>query len=297
MSHSSAAVPTEPWMSRPVTASDRVRQSVVLASTVIAIVGAFIGSGAAGGTPIQDALGGALDTDATLLAPAGSAFAIWSVIYAGLVAYAVWQALPAQAADTRQRRVGYWVAASLLLNAAWILSVQFGSLGLSAVMIVTLLVVLIVAFIILCATHPRGSTEKMVLDGTMGLYLGWVTIATVANLTALFVSAGFRGFGIAADVWGVALAAVAALIGILLAFWDGGRLTPSASLAWGLAWVAVSRLTGELVSVPTAVAAATGAAAVVLVTVIVRLSQSRAVLPRYRGKRAATSSSTASDPA
>lgn len=293
----SPAAATEPRMARPVTVSDRVRQSVVLASTVTAIVGAFIGSGAAGGTPIQDALGGALDTDATLIAPAGPAFAIWSVIYAGLVAYAVWQALPAQAGDTRQRRVGYWVAASLLLNAAWILSVQFGSLGLSAVMIVALLVVLIVTFIILRATRARGSTEIMVLDGTMGLYLGWVTIATVANLSALFVSTGFRGFGIAADGWGVALVSVAALIGILLAFWDGGRLTPTASLAWGLAWVAVSRLTGELISVPTAVAAATGAAAVVVVTVIVRLAQSRTALPRYRGKRAATSSSTASDPA
>lgn len=297
MSRSSATVATGIRSSGSITAQDRIRQSVVIASMVMAIVGSFVGSGAAGGTPIQDAVGGALSADSTLIAPAGPAFSIWSVIYAGLVAYAIWQALPAQAGDTRQRQVGYWVAASLILNAAWILSVQFGSLGLSAVMIVALLVVLIVTFIILRAGRPRGWIETVVLDGTMGFYLGWVTIATVANLTALFVSAGFRGFGITPDLWGVALVAVAAAIGILLAFWDGGRLAPAASLSWGLAWVAVSRLTGELISVPTAVAAATGAAAVVLVTVIVRLAQTPDASRGYRGRRAATSSSTDSDPA
>lgn len=297
MSRSSATVATGTRTAGGATAQDRIRQSVVIASMVMAIVGSFVGSGAAGGTPIQDAVGGALSADATLIAPAGPAFSIWSVIYGGLIAYAVWQALPAQAADNRQRRVGYWVAASLLLNAAWILSVQFGSLALSAAMIVALLAVLIVTFIILRSDRPRGWSETIVLDGTMGLYLGWVTIATVANLTALFVSAGFQGFGIPVDVWGVVLVAVAALIGILLAFWDGGRLAPSASLSWGLAWVAVSRLTGELISVPTAVAAATGAAAVVLVTVIVRLAQKSDTRARYRGRLDATSSSTASDPA
>ncbi|HYI32353.1 MAG TPA: TspO/MBR family protein [Glaciibacter sp.] len=297
MSRSPATAATGTRTSGSVTAQDRIRQSVVIASTVVAIVGSFIGSGAAGGTPIQDAVGGALSADSTLIAPAGPAFSIWSVIYAGLIAYAIWQALHTQAGDNRQRRVGYWVAASLLLNGAWILSVQFGSLGLSAVMIVALLVVLIVAFIILRADRPRGWIETVVLDGTMGFYLGWVTIATVANLTALFVSTGFRGFGIPADAWGVALVAVAAAIGILLAFWDGGRLAPSASLSWGLAWVSVSRLTGELVSVPTAVAAGTGAAAVVLVTVIVRLAQKPDTRVRYRGRREATSSSTASEPA
>src|ERR1700712_5282102 len=110
---------------------DLPRQLTVLVSAIIAIVGAFIGSGAAGGTPIQDAAGGALAADATPIAPGGPAFAIWSVIYAGLIAYAVWQLLPAQRRDPRQRTLGYPIAASLILNAAWILSVQFGLLGLS----------------------------------------------------------------------------------------------------------------------------------------------------------------------
>jgi hypothetical protein len=62
------------------TAADTVRQVVVLVTSVLAIVAAFLGSGAAGGTPIQDAAGGYLDADSTLIAPGRGAFAIWSVI-------------------------------------------------------------------------------------------------------------------------------------------------------------------------------------------------------------------------
>ncbi|MGH1526610.1 TspO/MBR family protein [Leifsonia sp. L25] len=174
---------------------DRVRQTLVIAGTVVALVGAFIGSGAAGGTPIPEVAGGALSADATLLAPAGPAFAIWSVIYAGLVAYAIWQALPSQAARERQRRAGFWVLASLLLNAAWILSVQAGQLGVSVAAIVALLAVLIVTFVIL-RRHPAESTADAVLfDGVIGLYLGWVMIATVANATSWLQTLGFDGFG------------------------------------------------------------------------------------------------------
>lgn len=276
MSHRAAATAAKPTGSHSPTTGDRVRQVVVLLSAILAVVGAFVGSGAAGGTAIQDAAGGALSADATLIAPAGPAFSIWSVIYAGLIAAAIWQLLPSQAARARQRQVGYWVAASLLLNAAWILSVQFGSLGLSAAAIVLLLVVLIVAFVLLRRGRPENRIEAVVLDGTVGLYLGWVTIATAANLTAWLVVVGFRGFGLPADAWGVIVIGVAALVGILLSLWDGGRLAPAASLAWGLAWVGVSRSTGELLSMPTAIAAFTASAVVVAVTVVVRLLRGRA---------------------
>ncbi|NUT57378.1 MAG: tryptophan-rich sensory protein, partial [Agromyces sp.] len=104
---------------------DLARQLTVAVSALLAVIGSFIGSGAAGGTPVQDAAGGALAADATLLAPGSGAFSIWSLIYFGLLAYAVWQFLPSQRTAERHRRIGYLVAASLLINAAWILSIQF----------------------------------------------------------------------------------------------------------------------------------------------------------------------------
>ncbi|MBC7517433.1 MAG: tryptophan-rich sensory protein [Microbacteriaceae bacterium] len=250
--------------------SDRLRQTVVLVSAILAIVGSFIGSGAGGGTPIQNASGGALAADATLIAPGGPAFGIWTPIYLGLIAYAVWQFLPAQTADARQRTLGYPIAASLVLNAAWILSIQFDLLALSVPVIVLLLAVLIWAFQLTRASRPKSLVETIVTDGTIGLYLGWVSIATVANVTAVLVAAGFSGFGINADAWAVGVIAVAGLVGVLISLSGRGRLAPTASLCWGLAWVAVARLTGTLPSAPAAIAALVAAAVILAVTVIVR---------------------------
>ncbi len=268
---STTAVTDAATATRPV-AADRVRQIAVIVGAVLAVIGAFVGSGAAGGTPIQKAAGGALSADATMLSPAGPAFSIWSVIYLGLLGYAIWQALPSQAAKTRQRRIGYWMLASLLLNAAWILSVQFGMLAISAVLIAALLVVLIVAFVLL-QRIPGGTTADAILfDGTTGLYLGWVMVATVANVTSLLVAAGFDGFGWSPHAWGMALVVVAAILGAALAIWDRGRLTPAIASAWGLAWIGVSRLTGTLESAPVAITAIAAAVVLLMIAVAVRVS-------------------------
>lgn len=250
------------------------KRIAVAVSAVVAVIGAYVGSGAAGGTPIQDAAGGALSASATAIAPDGPAFSIWSVVYAGLIGYAVLQ-LFRTANDERHERLVVPAVLSLLLNAAWILSVQFGFLWASEPIIVALLVVLIWTFTILRRTPSRGVVEAILTDGTFGLYLGWVCVATAANTAAVLTAAGFRGFGLGQDPWGVVVAAVAGLVGVLIARWGRGRLAPMASVAWGLAWVAVARFDGPLVSVPTAVAAVVAAAAVVVVTLVVRARAGR----------------------
>jgi TspO/MBR family len=250
---------------------DAVRLTAVVASAIVAIIGSFIGSGAAGGIPIQDASNGALAADATLVAPGAPAFSVWSVIYAGLVAYAIWQALPAQRTDARQRRLGYLVAVSLILNAAWIVCVQAGLLGFSVPVIVVLLADLAWVFVILVRSRPKDLVETIITDGTMGLYLGWVCVATAANISAVLVAIGFRGFGLEPEVWAITVIGVAGLVGIGLAMFGRGRLAPAASVIWGLVWIAVARLGGDLHSTPTAIAALVAAAAVLVITVALRL--------------------------
>ncbi|MDO5751921.1 TspO/MBR family protein [Arthrobacter sp.] len=255
--------------------NDRARQIVVAVSAVVAVVGSFIGSGAAGGTQIQNASNGALAADATLIAPGGSAFSIWSVIYLGLMAYAVWQFLPAQKTAPRHRLLGYPATASLLLNAAWILSIQFDLLWLSVPIIIALLAVLARIFVLMLHNKPLNTLDAVITDGTMGLYLGWVCVATAANIAAVLVASDFGGFGLNANAWAVVVLAVAAAVGIALAIYGRGRLSPTASLCWGLAWVAAARLNGDLLSTPAAIAAIVGVVVVLAVTVTTRLRASR----------------------
>ena len=95
---------------------------ITVIAVAVSIVTAFVGSGAVGGTPISQAAGGAFSSDGTPLSPAGPAFSIWSVIYLGLIAYAVWQLFPAARRSDRHRALRPWAIASALLNAAWIWS-------------------------------------------------------------------------------------------------------------------------------------------------------------------------------
>jgi len=253
--------------------ADRVRQTLVIAGTVVAVIGAVVGSGLAGGTPIPKVAGGALGPDATLLAPGGPAFAIWSVIYAGLVAYAIWQALPSQAARERQRRVGFWMLASLLLNAAWILSVQAGQLGVSVVVIAALLVVLLAAFAVL-RRHPSESwVDAVLLDGVVGLYLGWVIVATAADVAAWLLTTDLLRLGGNPHAWAMGALALLAVVGCVLALTGRGRFTPAIGSAWGLAWIGVARLTGSLPSAPVAITAFAAAVLPLLVALAVRVTR------------------------
>ncbi|MCA0216430.1 MAG: tryptophan-rich sensory protein [Actinobacteria bacterium] len=256
---------------------DIVRQITVAASAVFALIGAFVGSGAAGGTPIQNAAGGALAADATLIAPATPAFSVWSVIYLGLIIYAVWQLLPGQSSAERHRRLGYWIAASLVLNAFWILSIQFDLLPLSVPIIVVLLAVLVQAFLQAIAYPPTSVADGIITDATIGLYLGWVCVATAANVTALLVASGFTGWGLPPELWSVVVVGVAAAVGVVLAVVSRGRISPALTLAWGLTWVAVGRLAGEPASLATGIAAAAAAALVLIVTIVIRLTRRKAL--------------------
>ncbi|MGV8882031.1 MAG: TspO/MBR family protein [Rhodoglobus sp.] len=254
---------------------DILRQLVVVTSAVFAVIAAFVGSGAAGGTPINEAAGGALAADATLIAPAGPAFSIWSIIYVGLLAYAVWQLLPKQTEAPRHRALGYWIAASLVLNGLWILSIQFDLLAISVPVIIVLLAVIIQCFRLARNHPPTGTVDGVITDGTIGLYLGWVSIATAANVTALLVADGFTGFGLPAELWAVIVVAAAAAAGVATTIGGKGRFAPAAALSWGLAWVAMGRLTDEPASTITGIAAIAAVVIVVAATLISRLRSAR----------------------
>lgn len=226
---------------------DLARQIVVISAMVFMIIGAMVGTGLFGGTAVQDLQGGALDSDASYLAPARSAFSIWSVIYLGLVAYTIWQALPGQRARARQRTMGWWIALTMVLNGLWLVAAQFGTLLLTVIAIIVLLVALGLTFrlSVLTRTTGDGFFDSLLIDGVTGLHLGWVTLATVANITAWLTTIAPASWGDAATAWGIVVLIVVALIGLGIAWRSSWRIAPALALAWGLTWLAVARLTGE----------------------------------------------------
>jgi hypothetical protein len=242
------------------TSTDQMRRVTVVAAEIFCIVGTLFGTGVLG-QRVEESAGGALSDEATLIAPAGPAFSIWTPIYLGLLSYTVWQFLPRNASRGRTRRTGWLAAASMALNAAWLLVTQADWVWASVAVIVALLVTLLVLVSRLGREPATGVVERIVVDGTFGLYLGWVTVATAANLAAAVVSSDVD-LGVDDNPFvAVAVVAGVAVVGVLLARQFGGRLAVGLALAWGFAWIAYGRFADEPRSTATAIAA--GAAAVV----------------------------------
>lgn len=225
--------------------NDLARRIGVISAAAFMIIAALVGTGALGGTPVQDLQNGALDVDGSYLAPARPAFSIWSAIYLGLIAYTVWQALPSQRADPRQRALGWWIAATMVLNGLWLVTAQFLTLPLTVLGIAVLAAALALTLRrAVVVAPPVGWLDRVLIDGVTGLHLGWVTLATAANTAAWLTQIVPADWEAAADVWGVAVLLAVAVIGVALPAVTG-RLAPGLALAWGLSWLAVARLTGE----------------------------------------------------
>lgn len=259
--------------------SDRLRQVVVVVGALLAMAGAAFGSGAFGGQPVEDAAGGALSADATPLAPDNPAFRIWSVIYLGLLAYAIYQALPRNGAVPRLRATGWWVLASMVLNALWIGVVQQGWVVGSVVVIAALLAVLSVLLVRLVRTDPDNAVQAVVTDGTIGLYLGWVSVATLANIAATLVVLDVGALGLGATTWSVVVLTLAAALAVTYAVFARRRpllaVAIGLAMAWGLAWIAVGRSSGSPLDPVVAVTAAVAAGVALLAPVVTTLAARR----------------------
>ena len=243
------------------------RPLVVTGSAVVMVIGTLAGFGLLG-TRVEESSGGAFAADATLLTPATPAFSLWSLIYLGLLGYVIWQW---RALDSpRAARIAWPAAASMLLNALWLGVTQLGWLWPSVAVILTLALVLGVLVRRLGAHPPTSRLEAVVVDGTFGVYLGWVSVASVANITAVLVDAGIDPGAPWAEVLAVAVLVGAALLGIVYAARLGGRWAIAAAMAWALAWIAVGRLAGPLYSTATAVAAVLAGVAVLAATAVLR---------------------------
>jgi hypothetical protein len=249
--------------------TDQVRRVSVVVAEVLCVLGTLVGVGVLG-TRVEESSGGALAATATLVAPAGPAFSIWSVIYLGLFAYAVWQFPARNARRERVRSTGWLAAVSMLLNAAWLLVTQQGWIWVSVVVILALALVLGLLVVRLGAEPPRSLLERIVLDWTFGLYLGWVTVASCANITAALVDSGVDLGSAGSQVAAVVVIVVASGLGVVFAQRLGARWAVALAMSWGLAWIAVGRLTGEPSSVVTGVAAAVAAVVVLLAVRAVR---------------------------
>ena len=194
---------------------DTLRQVV----NVLAVVATIAINGLANALPLNGQTTGEIsDRFQVYFVPAGYVFSIWGLIYLALVAFAVYQALPAQRDNPRLRRVGYLFALSCLANVAWLFLWHYEVFALTLVAMVALLLSLIAIYLRLEIGRAHVSAaEKWLAHVPFSIYLGWVTVATIANVTSVLDYANWGSWGIRPEAWTVIMlvagTAIAAAVG------------------------------------------------------------------------------------
>jgi hypothetical protein len=148
--------------------------------------------------------------------PAGYVFAIWGLIYIGLMAYAVFQALPAQKDNPRLQATGWWIVLGGLANSMWIFLWHYELfVGTLAAMLV-LLASLLATYLGLGIGETKVSkSETWAVRIPFSVYLGWITVATIANVSDV-LSLKWSGTGTVAQAWFLVVLAAVVVISTLM---------------------------------------------------------------------------------
>ncbi len=147
------------------------------------------------------------------ITPANYAFAIWGLIYLGLISFAVYQALPAQRQNPSLRRMGYLLVVSSCAQIIWVLLFQYRLFALSLVAMLAILLPLIGIYLRLEIGCKRVSRqERWLIHAPLSIYLAWISVATIVNGAIALYHLGWSGWGIDPQAWTVIMILVGAAI-------------------------------------------------------------------------------------
>jgi benzodiazapine receptor len=193
-------------------AKDTIRQWL----NGLALVATVIVNGLANALPLNGQTTGEIsDRFQVYFVPAGYVFSIWGLIYLGLGAFAVFQALPAQRENPRLRRTGYLFALSCLANGAWLVLWHYELFALTQAAMIALLLLLITIYLRLDIGRAEVSVaERWLVHVPFSIYLGWITVATIANATSLLDYLAWSGWGIGPQAWAVIMLIAATAIAL-----------------------------------------------------------------------------------
>jgi len=194
-----------------------VRSRILAIFNVAALIVVLVINTLANSLPLNGVSTGELsDSYPNLFVPSGITFAIWGVIYLLLIGFIVYQALLLfhETKDSANiERITPFFILSSAANTLWIVAWHWRRVGLSVFLMIALLCSLITIYLrINDGGREQIKGSFLFLRLPFSVYLGWITIATVANITALLVNIGWNRFGLSEAFWTISVLVVAILI-------------------------------------------------------------------------------------
>jgi benzodiazapine receptor len=227
----------------------------------------------AGGTTL---IGGKLtaavsDSNPTLITPAGYVFSIWSIIYILLGAFVIYQALPSRSNRGFTERIGWLFVLSSIVNIVWIFFWQFEYLAVSVVLIFLLLASLIAIYVRLGIGKSKvGLADRLFVHLPFSVYLGWITVASIANVATALVSLNWDGGGISPEIWAILVVAVALVITALMLI-IRKDIAYSLVIIWALVGIGVKQSGNQTIVMLTEISAVIVAVMLIATIIIVKI--------------------------
>lgn len=207
-----------------------------------------------------------------LFVPAGITFAIWGLIYLLLTIFTIYQiGLIKKKSDfSFVKKIGPFYFISSILNAVWILCWHYEKVLFSLIIMVLLLLTLIKIYLNLKKWSGNSYFEKFIVKQPFNVYLGWITVATIANVTTFLVDINWDGFGISSDIWTVIMISAAALIAIIAILKEKNYLY-SLVIVWAISGIIIKQTTVFENKYENIILASAISIGVILISIIIKL--------------------------
>jgi translocator protein len=147
----------------------------------------------------------------SLFTPAGYAFSIWGLIYLSFIAYCIYQLLPAQRKNHTYDVLTKALLFANILASVWQVVYRNEYILASVCVIVTMLVLATIMFV-----RVKAIPNHQWLTIPFSLFLGWISVATIANISIALVYLGWDGSGFGAAAWTAIMLGVALLLSVIL---------------------------------------------------------------------------------
>jgi benzodiazapine receptor len=209
--------------------------------------------------------------------PAGYVFSIWGLIYLALLAFSIYQLLPAQRENPQIQRIKVLYIISSIANIGWLFAWHYLVFAVSLVIMLVLLVTLILIYLNLGTGRSKVAwTETLFLRIPFSLYLGWISVATIANVTDVLYYYQWGGWGINPMVWAMIMLIVGGVLAAVMTF-SRRDIVYNLVFIWAYIGIAVKQA-GAYPVVITSLAVAAGILLLTIVSPFLRrLAPSKAV--------------------
>jgi len=209
----------------------------------------------------------------TLITPAGFTFSIWGIIYTLLLVFIVYQILPQNREQSFLRQINFLFALSGILNIFWLFLWHYEFITFSVILMFGLMATLIAIYLRL--NIGRASVplrEKICVHIPFSVYLGWITVASIANVAVALTVAGWDGGGIQPVTWAVLVIVVALLI-TLIAIATRKDVAYGLVIIWTLAGIISKQVENQSVVLTGEAGIGIILTAIVLMAVVSRLKR------------------------